>query len=305
MNSSIFLEWRVENDFKNTRVDYYLKKKFKSLSYPYVCTLLRKGLVKVNGKRVKNSYNLSLDDTIKIKKNLNLHSKEETNFYLSEKYQKIIRSWLIYKDRNFIAINKPSGIAVQGGTKVKINVDDILEGLRYSAKEKPKLIHRLDKQTSGILILARNLKSAAFAGNLFKKKEIKKTYIAILNGKVLSNKGKIDIPIITKDKEYDATTFYEALYISKNISLVKINPLTGRKHQIRKHFFLKDLPIMGETKFIKSSEKKRITDELFLHAFKIEFTSLDGKKIILQADLPIYFQRFLDQYNISLDYSKI
>ena len=305
MNSSIFAEWKVETDFKNTRIDYYLKKKFKSLSYPYVCTLLRKGLVKVNGKKVKNTYHLCLDDIIRINKNLDLYSEEQTNNYISEKYKKIIRSWLIYKDKNYIAINKPSGIAVQGGTKVKINVDGILEGLRFSAKEKPKLIHRLDKQTSGILILARSLKSAAFAGNLFKNRKIKKTYLAVLHGKVLRTKGKIDIPIINKDKESDAMTLYEILCNSNNLSLVKINPLTGRKHQIRKHFFLKGMPILGETKFIKSSEKKKLNDELFLHAFKTEFISLDGKKIIIRADLPVYFKRILEKNNITLDYSKI
>ena len=139
--------------------------------------------------------------------------------------------------KNYYIINKPPGLAVQGGTKVKINLDKILENLESVSENRPKLVHRLDKETSGILIVSRNLKTTTFFGELFKKRKIEKIYIAIVHGIPKNKEGKITIPLTYNEKTYHSETDYKVLESKKNESIVLVKLLTGRKHQIRKHFF--------------------------------------------------------------------
>ena len=295
-----FVEWIVEEDFSESRIDYFFKKKYPKLSYPSICKLFRKGLVRVNGRRVKNSCSLTLGDKIRITRNLNLKDDLKTEKKVDQKYINKIRSWLIYRDNNFIAINKPSDIAVQGGTKVGLNIDDILHGLQFSSNERPRLVHRLDKNTSGVLIFARTLKAAVYISELFKKRLVKKTYLTVIQGKLEKMKGKINKPIISGSKELDSLTFYEVIDSKNNVHLLKVNPITGRKNQIRKHFFLNKTPILGENKFIDFKTKNLDqSKKLLLHAYKMEFTDFDGKKINLNACIPKYFKEFIENLRLN------
>jgi len=249
---------------------------------------------------VKNSYNLIFGDKIRITRNLNLKSDLKTVKTVDTKYINKIRSWLIYKDNNFVAINKPSDIAVQGGTKISLNIDDILHGLQYSSNDKPRLVHRLDKKTSGVLVLARTLKAAIFISELFKKRLVKKTYLTVIQGKLGKLKGKINKPIISGSKELESLTFYEVIDSKNNIHLLKVNPVTGRKNQIRKHFFLNKTPIIGEDKFVDLKTRNiKQSKKLLLHAYKMEFTDFEGKKVNLQACIPKYFKEFLENLKLN------
>ena len=151
-----------------------VKKNFSNLSYPSICTIIRKGQIKVNKKQAKNSLVLNLGDKIRLYK---IIKQEEKVKKVVPRFSEEIKKWVIFKDNNLIALNKPSGVAVQGGSKVKINIDALLDSLKYDQTNRPKLVHRIDKRTSGLLLIARNLKAANFLGKLFRERKIKKIFI--------------------------------------------------------------------------------------------------------------------------------
>lgn len=297
MTPDSYEHWVIGDEFSHTRIDYFLKKKLKQFSYPTVCTLIRKGLIKVNNKKVSNNHILNVHDKVKLKKELVQNKNKKTSYQDVYKFKKLLNECSIYEDENFVAINKPPGLAVQGGSKVKNSIDEIMTGFTSNFKEKPKLVHRLDKFTSGVLILAKNLKSASFITSLFKKRKIKKTYLAIIEGSLKVKNSKIELPIFSGEKKLEAITKYKVIEEKNNFSLLIIRPKTGRKNQIRKHFFLINKPILGDFKFlpeIDSSEKKT---QLYLHSYKTEFIDQNKKTISIKANMPEYFTHFLKNNN--------
>ena len=163
-------EWKVTNEFNDHRLDYWLKKKLSPISYPIICKLIRKGVVRVNGKRTKNSAILKTGDLIKFSRKVFLDKKKDNSTKYNLRFANFIKNLVLYRDAKTIILNKPSGLAVQGGTNINLNIDVLLDSLKFKLSNKPKLIHRLDKQTSGILIIARSLKAAIFFGDLFKNR---------------------------------------------------------------------------------------------------------------------------------------
>ena len=193
-------------------------------------------------------------------------------------------------------MNKPSGIAVQGGTNIKLNVDMLLDSLKYELKDRPKLIHRIDKNTSGLLLIARNLKSAKFFGEIFRERKIKKKYLLLVKGLIKDKTGEIKIPIITNKKENSATTKYTLITYFNKISLVLASPLTGRKHQIRKHFSMIGHPILGDKRF-------GLTDNsnFFLHSYYTEFQNEKKRLVKLIAPIPDYFKEEISRMNLNFE----
>ena len=294
-------EWKVSDDFDGSRVDYWFKKQFTNLTYPYICKLIRKGIIRVNGKRTRNHIVLNSGDLIKLSRKLDL-VQEPKNSIKYEKFGFIVRSWILHKDENIIVINKPAGIAVQGGTKIKFNVDAVLDSLKFKNELRPKLVHRLDKKTSGVMLIARDLNSAKFLGKIFKERLIEKEYLAIIHGCPRVKLGKIEIPIIFGEKKLESTTYYKILGTQKNTSLAIIKPITGRKHQIRKHLNLIGHPVLGETRFCKKeSLNHNESINLFLHAYEISYKDESKKNLKFNAPLPDYFKKKLTEKNIKLN----
>ncbi|GIR26754.1 MAG: hypothetical protein CM15mP40_13620 [Alphaproteobacteria bacterium] len=182
--------WIVSSDYNSHRIDYWLKKNISFVTYPTLCKLLRKGIVRVNGKRAKNNTVLRIGDKI----NFTRIIQQEPSFDRKEKYnskfEEFIKKLVVYKDKFKIILNKPAGLAVQGGTNIKLNVDIMLDSLKFNLDERPKLVHRIDKQTSGLLMVARSLNSSRYYGELFKKRKIEKVYLAIVHGKLKHKDGK-------------------------------------------------------------------------------------------------------------------
>ena len=173
MNQIENYNWVVSKYFNGVRLDYWLKKKIRSSNYPFICKVIRKGYVRVNNKKVSNTSILKSGDLIMLSRKVSIGEVEHIKVP-DKKFEKIIKSWIVFKDKNLIVLNKPSGIAVQGGTKIKINIDILLDYLKFENLERPKLVHRLDKDTSGILLIARNLNYAKFLGEKFKSRKIEK-----------------------------------------------------------------------------------------------------------------------------------
>ena len=248
-------EWIVGADYNNKRIDYFLKKKLTFLSYPIICKLIRKGQLKVNGKRIGNSYFLKNGDSIKLYFNISTNI-EKKKFNVDQKVIKEVKSWIIFKNKNFIAFNKPSGFAVQGGSKIKISLDDTLDYLKFSNTNKPKLVHRIDKDTSGLIIVARNLEYAQFLTKLFRNRDVIKNYLLLVHGFPEVRDGLIDTPIQINNKDQKSLTLFSILKTRKSSSLVLAQPVTGRKNQLRRHFSSIGHPIIGDEKFGFSFKKK-------------------------------------------------
>ena len=206
-------EWLISDEFNNQRIDYFLKKKIPNLNFPTLCTLLRKGIVKINNKKVKNSYVLNKGDHI-----ISSFScvKPLLKNKISIKKKLFFESLIIFKNQNYYIINKPSGLAVQGGTKVNFNLDMVLESLKSDALDKPKLVHRIDKQTSGVLVISRNLKTAKYFGELFKSRSIEKIYITIVHGIPQNKEGIIETPLVYNDRVHQSKTKYKVLESKNN-----------------------------------------------------------------------------------------
>jgi 23S rRNA pseudouridine955/2504/2580 synthase len=247
-------------------------------------------MVRVNGKRVKNNTVLRIGDKINftriIQDEVSLDRKDKYN----NKFAEFIKKLVIYKDRFKVILNKPSGLAVQGGTNIKLNIDLMLDSLKFGLDERPKLVHRIDKQTSGLLMVARSLSSSKYYGELFKKRMIEKIYLAVVHGKLRYKMAKINLKVGEK-KSLPALTFYKVLAQNDELSFLVIKPVTGRKHQIRDHLNFLGNRIFGETKFKSSNKLEFFPDSknLHLHAYSLKFQEQDKsiKKIV--APLPDYF----------------
>ena len=288
-------EWIIEKDFDDLRIDYWIKKKNPHLSYPIICKIIRKGQVKVNKRKVKNNSVIHTGDRVKLFIKINQEKVKNLNTELKLKFSEEIKKWVIFKNQQFIALNKPSGIPVQGGTNVKLNVDSLLDCLKYELQETPKLVHRIDKNTSGLLLIARNLESAKFFGGMFRERKIKKKYLLLVKGLIKDKTGEIKMPIITNKKENSAITKYTLITCSNKNSLILASPLTGIKHQIRKHFSMIGHPILGDEKFgLKDN------NNFFLHSYYIEFENEKKKLIKLFAPLPDTFKEAISRMNINL-----
>lgn len=280
----------------NSRLDKFLCKKF-DISFALAQKLLREKKIKVNNARVDSSYKIRTEDQIEIFADLKKRNQEfkQKPKISREKIEKFL-SAIIYEDENLIAIDKPSGLAVQGGSGVEFSIDDILKATEnYKSAQ---LVHRLDKDTSGVLLIAKNKNAAEFLTQSFKDKIIKKTYLALVNGIVKKREGEIKIPLLKKfvgknEKVYPdpagkaAETLYKRLKTFKDYSLLELQPLTGRTHQLRVHCKEIGHPIINDVKYGSVAVlRKDLCPRLCLHALKIEFTDLSGKKILIESKKP-------------------
>ena len=308
MNSSNQFIRIITDEFNDSKLIGWLKKYYPDYPYTLLCKLVRKGNIRVNGSRCETNRILKLNDKIKIpsllKQNKHEH-KVKTSKYLEEK----IKSLILYKDDEIMVINKPNGLAVQGGSKVKTSIDNILQTLKFEKKERPRLVHRLDKDTSGLLMVARTKNYANFYTDLFKKRIIKKVYLAIVYGESKLKTGKINVDIETNNKIFDACTNYQTLSKNKLYSLLLIFPKTGRKHQIRKHLFSIKHPIVGDRKYTNEKGNNRKHD-LNLHAFLINFKNINGIEKLFHAEIPDHMKKNLANFNLDykfqgLDFKKI
>jgi len=204
----------------------------------------------------------------------------------------------IEDNENFVVLNKPSGISVQQGTKSKRNIIDILKGTDQFKNLSPYPVHRIDKETTGILVVAKNRKYAQIFTYLFRARKIYKTYLGIVVGKFNNNKGTLtdELFYYEKNKKIStkAITHYSVLDSNNNYSFIKLNPETGRKHQIRKQLLIHGCPILGDSKYRISLNKKNKKEFLMLHAYKINF-SINNTKYSFFAEPPTEFKKNLKE----------
>ena len=287
-------------EYAGSKLISLLKKDYSDYPYTLLCKLVRKGNIRINGLRSQTNQILKINDKIKIP-NVLKQNLEEQKIKISKNLEEKAKSWIIYKDEEILIINKPNGFAVQGGSKVKTSIDCTLQTLKFEKNERPRLVHRLDKDTSGLLIVARNKIYAHFYTNLFKEKSIKKVYLAIVHGESKKISGRIVLDIETNNKMFDALTKYRTLYKNKLYSLLLIIPETGRKHQIRKHLSSINLPIVGDMKYSISEQRNLKSRNLNLHAYCVHFKNKQGILKSFKVDLPSHMKKNLISFKLNFD----
>lgn len=278
----------VEKNFDNQRLDYWLKKQFPEASYALICKLTRKGIIRVNNHRANNTFIIKENDKIKIPKVLYSFEKTNKDNNFSESFKQKFQKLVVYKNDDFLILNKPAGLSVQGGTNIKLHVDTLLDFLKFKYDKRPKLVHRIDKDTSGLLIIARTLNSAQFLTDLFKYRKITKVYLAIVYGKFDKKEGEINLPVNMGIKKYECKTIYQVLHSAKKFSVLALKPITGRKHQLRSQLFQINKPILGDKKYFNQllREKKDLKFEkiLNLHAYFLSFIDRKGEKFFISVE---------------------
>ena len=222
--------------------------------------------------------------------------QKKIKFQPSKEIIKANEDLIIDNNEDFIVLNKSAGISVQGGTKSKKNLVDIFTKSEIFQNTKPFSVHRLDKDTSGVFIMAKHRESAQLLTSLFRLRKIHKTYLAICHGELLKDSGewKNDLTRYENDKPIveKARTIYKVLDKNSICSLVEMKPITGRKHQLRKQLYLIGNPIYGDQKYKFSNNDKAINKNLMLHSYQIRFMIKD-KKYTYTALLPDYFRKLL------------
>ena len=288
----------INSEFKNIRIDKWLKINFSLINQSYIEKNLRKGNIKVNNKKIQSKYRLQLEDEIKIYNYsddifLNQPSIKKKKL-IPSKYDDLFNSHIIYENDNFIILDKWSGIATQGGSKINISVDDIIKG----KSEKYNLVHRLDRETSGLLIIAKDLETTKYFGRLFKNHLIQKIYIAICQGNPKNTESTINILIPDKknpDKKSNSSTKYKVIQTNNKVSNIIYNPLTGKTHQLRivsKHL---GCPIIGDTKYNNQNKYKFEKLKLNAHLLKFEF---DKNTYEFTSKIPEHFIIFFKKNNL-------
>ena len=289
----------VDKSFNGMRIDRFIRNHLGKIPQGLIEKNLRNGKLKLNQKKVKSSQKVKTGDKLNIY-NLNFEEKIEQ---LKKKYNpsnEIIKEnedLIIENNDNFVVLNKQSGISVQGGTKSKKNIIDIFAKSNLFKDEKPYSVHRLDKDTSGVFIIAKNRETAQLLTSLFRLRKVYKTYLAICNGElILIDKGVIKDDLIrfeNKKKIVEkAETKYEILDKNNNATFIQLNPITGRKHQLRKQLFNLGNSIIGDKKYNSTNNSKINNKNLMLHSYEIKF-KINEKKYTFRATPPDYFRNML------------
>ena len=294
--------YTVEKDYQNTRFDKWFKAKIINLPQSLIEKIIRLNKVKINRKRVKSSYRVKCGDIVEvydISKFKENYRPKISKYKPSKKEVNIYDDFIIENNENFIIINKPAGIAVQSGTKSFKNIIDILKDSKYFVNHKPYIVHRLDKETSGILIVAKSREYAQLFTSLFRIRKIHKTYVALTYGKVSKLKTilKDDLVLYENNRKIiqKAISYLKVLKSSDSYSYVELNPITGRKHQLRKQLYNIGNPIVGDNKYFinrKLNKKKSKNNNLMLHAYKIKFM-INNVQYNFKAKYNKHFEDFL------------
>jgi len=290
----------VNKDYHNSRFDRWFKQNILNVPQSLIEKLVRKKKIKVNKKKVKTSYRVQINDIIE------LHGKDDFKSYKKSKKEKYKPSekekgeygkFIIENNDNFIVINKPSGISVQAGTKSFKNIIDILKDTKYFLESKPFIVHRLDKETSGVMIVAKNRQYAQLFTSLFRIRKMHKTYLAITHGSVKADKKLLQDNLVSYEKDkkiiQKAISHLRILKSNDEYSLLELKPITGRKHQLRKQLYNIGNPIVGDYKYSFNKDAKKFkVKNIMLHSYKIKFM-INNIKYNFEAKYGDEFEEFI------------
>ncbi|MDQ2878900.1 MAG: RluA family pseudouridine synthase [Pseudomonadota bacterium] len=307
-------QFNVGYDDDGIRLDRWFKRHLPDTSFTTVAKWARTGQLRVDGARATPGDRIAAGQSIRIPPAEPVRAdapRKRERAPLSTEQTDLIRDLVIHRDRQAIVINKPPGLATQGGTKTHEHVDGLLDGLQFDGESRPKLVHRLDKDTSGALLIARTTRAAAFFAKAFSSRSAKKVYWALVVGVPSIEDGMIELPIakqpgsggekmhVDETEGAPARTRYRVIEIAGNqTAWVELRPYTGRTHQLRVHMAAIGHPIVGDGKYGGQAAflTGGISRKMHLHARHLRIEHPDGDGVIdVDAELPLHFAESLKQ----------
>jgi 23S rRNA pseudouridine955/2504/2580 synthase len=299
------------------RLDRWFKRHYPGVSHGRLEKLLRTGQIRVDGKRAKAGDAVMPGQAIRVPPLPETPAPRALPKPVARPQDvALLRDTVLYRDDWAVVINKPAGIAVQGGTNTERHVDALLDGLRFESKERPRLVHRLDKDTSGVLLLARNAAAASFFTRAFRDKTTRKIYWAITVGLPEIRQGRIDLALsksggagherVRADEEgKSAVTYYAVVdQAGARASWLALLPVTGRTHQLRAHCAALGTPILGDGKYGGAAAHLAggaAEHRLHLHARSLEIPHPQGGTLSVTAPLPPHMRRMWEFFGFDAD----
>ncbi len=312
----------VASNDDDQRLDRFLKRKFPQLKQGMIEKMCRKGELRIDGKRCKANDRVFTDNSVRVPPLPSQKAPLVKRTNISEKDAEWVRSLVIYRDPDLLVINKPFGIAVQGGTKTTRHIDGLSEALQFNKPTKPHLVHRLDRDTTGTLIMGRHPKAAATLAKLFQTRFVEKVYWAVVAGQPQQKLGRINFgiqktaghgkqgqgekmialhPKDIKDSEGAKKALTDYMIMENaggRVTWLAMSPRTGRTHQLRVHASAIGHPIIGDRKYGSAQQENRgdgwgagiggeIAPKLHLHARSLSFEHpFQGSRFFIAAEIP-------------------
>jgi len=294
---------KIDSDDDGVRLDRWFKRHYPGLTHARLEKLLRKGEVRLDGKRAKSADRLSTGQTLRLPPQV-IHDKVEVRPKSAPvQSTRKLEDMILYMDKHLFVLNKPSGLATQGGSGLKEHVDGMLDQITFEKNTRPKLVHRLDRDTSGVLLVARTTQSAAGLSRALAERNASKIYWALVKGVPKEKQGIIKGALAkdgvrgkdermeiseSEDAKFALTEYAVMEQAGQEFSWIAARPITGRTHQIRVHLASLGTPIIGDFKYggVESRGKGAVADKLHLHARSLDIARPDGGRLQVTAALP-------------------
>ena len=310
----------VAADDDGIRLDRWFRQNYPHITHGYLQKLLRSGQIRIDARRCKAADRLTVGSRIRVPKVVRsladspaAQRRKASETSLAD--QEFIESLILYEDDYVLVLNKPFGLAVQGGTGTKRHLDGLLAGMTQRFAERPRLVHRLDRDTTGVLLVAKTRGTAGKLGKLFQSRSAAKTYWAVVKGVPKPPQGKIKVPLVKatgrdgdrvrkagpgeQAQAMHATTHYAVIdRLASKAAWVSLKPVTGRQHQLRAHMAIIGHPIMADNKYNTSVDQlsENIEDKLHLHARRLVLPHPWGEeKIDVTAPLPEHMRNTFER----------
>ena len=302
----------VSTDEADIRLDRWFRRHFPAVTQGAIQKLCRTGQVRVDGHRAEAATRLSAGQSVRIPPlpaPTAPAAVKQPPPAIDPDTARDLQRLVIYRDDHILVLNKPHGLPVQGGPGITHHLDMLLDALRFGSPDRPRLVHRLDRDTSGVLLLARTPGTAAKLAAAFRSRAVEKTYWAVVARRPVPSEGRIDLPLRRiggargertepadrTDKEAArAITDYRTLdHAGQKLAWLELRPLTGRTHQLRVHCVAIGAPILGDVKYARPDQNNAfsatiegLSSELHLHARALRFPHPAGGTLLVEADLP-------------------
>ena len=298
----------IDGDEAGMRLDRWFKLHYPGLAFGQLQKLLRSGQIRLDGKRAKSDTRIAAGQSVRLPPqitSMNVAQPLTKNTIRDRGDLDVLRSMLLHEDKKVLVFNKPAGLAVQGGSGVNRHVDSMLESMRSQKGEKPRLVHRIDRDTSGVLVVARTRGAAAELTASFRHRDTEKTYWAICKGVPRKREGQISTFLLKErtpdgdkmriarhgepDADHAVSKFRIIDQAGQNLSWLELQPVTGRTHQLRVHTMHLGNPIIGDPKYFDIENWEfpgGVQKKLHLHARRIRIPHPSGGILDVKAPLP-------------------
>jgi len=290
----------------DTRLDRWFRRHYPALTQGALQKMLRTGQVRVDGRRAETNTRLAPGQEIRIPPLPDAPPPDRARApkAVDERDRKALEAMVMHRDRDVLVLDKPHGLPVQGGPNIARHLDGMLDALRFDAEERPRLVHRLDKDTSGVLVLARSVAAAAKLAAAFRGRDVTKTYWAVTVGQPTPPAGRIDLPLVRqggprgertaaaepgdRDAARAVTDFRTLDAARRRVAWLELNPVTGRTHQLRVHCAeALGCPILGDGKYGgAAAHMDGLPNQLHLHARALRFPHPSGGTLEVSAPIP-------------------